>query len=152
MSDKAMFGSRKGYGGHMSHSWLKRSAMTFAGMVVGWSPVVAAAASVQLPKLRQGEAYAHARGELIHDGWKPVKTQERLGDGTLAKTFGDAGEMVSNGYTETFDCSGTGLNYCTFVWKRGQTCIHVQTQGEYVPERGSPKVYRVMFGNCAGPK
>ena len=129
--------------------WFLFSIVTLLG---GSTYVVASTTSVIVPGLRPGEAYSKSRGDLVRAGWRPVKTRERLGDGTLAKMFGDAGEMVRNGYAETFDCSGTGLNFCRFVWKRGPTCIHVTTQGEYVPERGSPIVYRVVFGDCAGPR
>ena len=107
-------------------------------------------APVHLPRLTPGEPYSRARIALIGRGWRPVKTNARLDDGTLRKTLGDAGAMLEAGYVETFDCSGSGLAYCIFIWKRGTKCVHVITQGEFLPEFDSPRFYSIASGDCAG--
>ena len=116
------------------------------------SILVAAALSSQpsLPSLKRGEPYARARTNLKRHGWRPVITNADLGDGTPAKKFGDAAIMLRAGFKEVYDCSGTGRNYCTFVWKSARGCIHVTTYGEYFPKHGAPKVYYVKRGSCTG--
>lgn len=68
----------------------------------------------------------------------------------LARKFGDAGEMLEAGFTEIYDCSGTGRNFCSFIWKRANQCIHVTTYGEYFPKRGAPKIWGIKRGSCSG--
>jgi hypothetical protein len=113
--------------------------------------LAAAAASAPrfLPHLARGESYIHARQNLLQKGWSPITTNLVLDDGTLAKHFGDAGEMLDAGFVEIYDCSGTGRNFCTFIWKRHRQCIHVVTYGEYFPKFGAPKVYAVEKGSCS---
>jgi hypothetical protein len=89
------------------------------------SVLIATALAVQtlaLPQLKRDESYARARKSLLRAGWRPVETFGRFADGTLVKEFGDAGEILRAGFKEIYDCTGTGLNYCTFVWKRGNRC------------------------------
>jgi len=113
--------------------------------------LAAAAASIShsLPLLVRGEPYKHVRQTLLQSGWRPVMTNLVFDDGTLAKHFGDAREMLDAGFVEVYDCSGIGRNFCTFIWKRHRQCIHVVTYGEYFPKFGSPKVYTVEEGSCS---
>jgi hypothetical protein len=102
-----------------------------------------------LPHLVRGQSYGHARQSLLQNGWRPVNTNLVLDDGTPAKHFGAAGEMLDAGFVEIYDCSGTGRNFCTFIWKRNRQCIHVITYGEYIPKFGAPKIYTVEEGSCS---
>jgi hypothetical protein len=116
--------------------------------------LVAAALSGAVPShvshmSKRGESYARVRTKLLKLGWRPRETHYRLGDGTLAKEFGDAGDMLDAGFKEIYDCSGTGWNFCTFIWKRANRCIHVVTYGEYFPKRGAPKIWKVKRGSCS---
>ena len=119
------------------------------------SMLIAAALAAQspskgFPSLKVGESYSRARTSLLRRGWRPVETTADFGDGTLLKKFGNAGEMLRAGFVEIRDCSGTGRNYCTFVWKRAKRCIHVVTYGEYIPKVAVPKVYLSKSDKCSG--
>jgi hypothetical protein len=120
------------------------------GLIVA-AAISSAAAQLSMPAFRRHESYAQARRALLARGWRPVETHYRLGDGKFAREFGDAGAMLEAGVKEVYDCSGVGLNFCTFIWKRGKSCVHVITQGEYAPDAGAtPGVYDVKRGSCSG--
>lgn len=89
--------------------------------------------------LERDEAYAHARPKLLRNGWQPVQSNGYRGhiDGILGA-----------GWVEVSNCSGTGLGFCTFDWKRRRQCARVITYGEYLPERSSPKIHAAKLGAC----
>jgi hypothetical protein len=57
--------------------------------------------------------------------------------------------MLTAGMVEIVRCSGTGVNNCEFRWRRGHTCLVVDTYGEYLPERGFPRVGGFLIDNCS---
>ncbi len=66
-----------------------------------------------------------------------------MADGTLEKNFGEARKFLEAGVAEIESCSGTGLNYCRFNYKRGKECLRLITQGEWHQPSGSPRVTQV---------
>ena len=68
--------------------------------------------------------------KLLRDGWKPVRSSGERG-------FID--DILQASWVEVSNCSGTGLGFCTFGWKRRGQCARVVTYGEFLPERGAPK-------------
>jgi hypothetical protein len=115
--------------------------------VVAATTAVPAEAKYNAPVLRalhlkRQETYRHARQTLMFDGWKPVRSK---GD----KGGGNADELLQAGFLEVHWCMGTGLNFCTFIWKRAGKCVRVTTAGEYLPTQGAPKVYDAEFGSCS---
>jgi len=89
--------------------------------------------------LTYGQPYLQARKTLLQEGWKPLRPS---GD------RGTVGDVLRAGWKEVSNCQGTGLAFCTFDWKRGANCARLITQGEYLPERGSPKIYDAEVGSC----
>jgi hypothetical protein len=89
--------------------------------------------------LIHGQPYLQARMTLLQKGWKPLRSS---GD------RGTVSEVLRAGWKEVSNCQGTGLAFCTFDWKRGAKCARLITQGEYLPERGSPKVWDAEVGSC----
>ena len=98
--------------------------------------------------LVKGQSYSTARSQLLADGWKPVRSADRRPDGSLEKTVGDAGTLLSLGMVEVAGCAGTGLGNCEFRWRRGSTCLGVFTIGEYSRKRGFPRVHSYYTGDC----
>lgn len=91
--------------------------------------------SAKVP-LRSGESFQKSRIEILRDGWKPVVQAE-----TNTEVEGNVKELLKAGYPEANECSGTGLNYCVFWYRRDNICLRLTTQGEYYPSNDSPKVH-----------
>jgi len=108
-----------------------------------------AAPTRRLP-LAEGQTYQIARERLLSQGWKPQVSSLRYATGELKRDFGDAAIMVSAGYIEILDCSGTGTNICEFGWRKEGTCLLVVTRGEIVAHSHFPTVsqWRLKAG-CA---
>lgn len=79
----------------------------------------------------KGEKLSQARKTLLAQGWKPQETFGVDADGDRWSQFADAGEMYRAGIIEVESCSGTGMNYCSFNYRRKGRCLSVQTQGEF---------------------
>ncbi len=95
--------------------------------------------TLTLLHLKKHQPYSQARPKMLKDGWKPLLSE---------KGRGFTAELLQAGWVEVSNCSGTGLGFCTFDWKRRNQCARVITYGEYLPERGSPKVSSAKVGNC----
>ena len=119
--------------------------MTASILSVGTQAVASPSAgseakSLSVLRLKRDEAYARARPKLLRDGWQPVRSSGYRGI---------IDEILQAGWVEVSNCSGTGLGFCAFDWKRGRQCARIITYGEYLPERGAPKVYDAKVGSCA---
>jgi len=118
-------------------------ALSATAATVSLTPTVTASPyhdrTLQRLQLRHAEPYSHARATLARQGWKPFRTK---------KDHGMAGDMLAVGWSEVSFCSGTGLAFCTFIWKRGSQCALISTAGEYYPERGAPKLWDAEVDSC----
>ncbi len=81
--------------------------------------------------LKEGDPLHKARKELINSGWSPIVTYEKMDDGTLRKSLGDAKKIHADGIPEIETCSGAGVPFCSFNYRRGGDCLQVVTIGEY---------------------
>jgi hypothetical protein len=113
-------------------------------LATGTQPALAAPqgkdAALALLHIKPAEPYDVARTKLLRDGWKPVRSSGERG-------FID--DILQVGWFEVSNCSSTGLGFCTFDWKRRGQCARVVTYGEFLPERGAPRVNGAMVGNCS---
>jgi hypothetical protein len=87
--------------------------------------------------LKKGQHLSLFRAELLREGWKPIETYKKAGDGRSSDVqfehaWGDAGYIFRSGYREVQSCTGTGLNYCIFNYRRHGRCLQVGTHGEYL--------------------
>lgn len=80
------------------------------------------------------------RAKLLAQGWKPMETFGANPDGQRWSFFGDAGELYRGGLIEVEACSGTGLNHCTFYYRKAQRCLQVSTRGEFKKGEYEPLV------------
>jgi hypothetical protein len=110
---------------------------------------ILAASCVSAPGFASSsDSYRNMRSRLIRDGWHPfsIPAASRTG---VEELVGDTREMYNAGFHEVRSCSGTGLNYCLFVFKKGGLCNRVETQGELNPDRSSPVVVKVRTYRCS---
>ena len=84
----------------------------------------AANSAERVPRLQKNADYRDARASLIALGWTPVRLE------TAEECDGD---RRCAGRPEMVSCSGTGLGYCVFAWRKGDTLIEVITAGEDEP-------------------
>jgi hypothetical protein len=109
-------------------------------------------AAVHAEAARGSEPYVILRDRLIGDGWKPLVTNDTMADGTREKDFGDTKILADAGFAEVEWCSGTGLNYCTFNFRKNDRCMKITTQGEYDVAHNSPVLYRTQNRTCPKPE
>ncbi len=112
---------------------------TLAGLCLATLSTCTPAAGVT-----KGEALSQARKALLAQGWKPRETYGLDGNGERWSQFADAGEMYRAGIIEVESCSGTGLNYCTFNYRRQAKCLSLVTQGEFKAGAYEPTVVRTI--------
>jgi hypothetical protein len=77
------------------------------------------ALSFKLPKLKAGEDYSSVRSKMLSDGWVPFHSK----DADNCAEF----DRRCKGRPEVEACSGTGLGYCKFLWKKGKKIIALCT-------------------------
>lgn len=80
------------------------------------------------------------RAKLLAHGWSPLETFGADPGGRRWNQFADAGSMYQAGMIEVESCSGTGLNFCTFYYRKGKQCFRVVTQGEFKQGEYEPHV------------
>lgn len=110
-------------------------------VIVSLIAIFTAARAADIP-IQKGWQFSHARKVLIADGWKPVRNDFKMPDGTLERNFSPASEMSQAGYLEVENCS-EGLVYCEFNYSKDGRCLQIITQGELLPDigpRAQPKV------------
>jgi hypothetical protein len=112
----------------------------YAGTPASASPSGGGSPSLALLHLKRDEPYSVARAQMVREQWTPVRS---------AGERGFVNDILRAGWVEVSNCSGTGLSFCTFDWKQGVRCARVTTYGEYLPERGAPKVHDAKVGPCA---
>jgi len=96
--------------------------------------------TIQHLQLKRGKPYSRARTTLLKQGWVPFRTK---GD------HGTAGDVLRAGWMEISFCSGTGRNFCTFIWKHHTQCALITTAGEfYPPEHDEPFVWDAEVDSC----
>jgi hypothetical protein len=107
------------------------------------------AAPVSALPIQKGWPSPRAKAVLLADGWKPIRNDNKMPDGTLEREFSPASEMSGAGYLEVEDCS-EGLVYCQFNYSKGGVCLQLITQGEWIPDipRVRPKVVSWRY-RCA---
>jgi hypothetical protein len=64
-----------------------------------------------------------ARKILIAHGWQPLPADDKPGD------FDVAAELVKHGVVEAETCSGTGVGYCSFHYRKSTDVLSVVTVG-----------------------
>lgn len=87
-------------------------------------------AAERMPRFPRNTDYRDARQSLIALGWQPIKLEGA--DECMS------GDERCEGRPEMNSCSGTGMAYCAFTWKRRDTLIEIITAGE-----GPAMVHRV---------
>ena len=102
--------------------------------------------------VNKGDDYATARARLIGLRWNPFITHKLMADGAEERNWGDAKRMREAGFEEIESCTGTGLNFCIFNFKKGSVCMRITTVGEYRNDQGSPKVEAWSKGRCREEK
>lgn len=75
-----------------------------------------------LPPLKKGESYKSVRAKMIKAGWKPYHSPDADECAAGDKRCENRPEMES--------CSGTGLAFCSFLWKRDKKTVRIVTKGE----------------------
>jgi hypothetical protein len=75
-----------------------------------------------LPRFRKHESYRTVRIKMLKAGWKPFHAAD-------ADPCGD-GDTRCAGRPEMTTCSGTGMAFCVFTWKRGRKTATIQTSGD----------------------
>lgn len=74
-----------------------------------------------LPRFKKHESYKTVRIKMLKAGWKPFHAPD-------ADECDDDERCV--GRPEMTTCSGTGLAFCVFTWKRKGKTATIQTAGE----------------------
>ncbi|EYS96041.1 hypothetical protein CF68_22535 [Cupriavidus sp. SK-4] len=82
----------------------------------------AQAAKPVLPHLTKGEKYASIRTKMFKAGWVPASTPNADPCAT--------GDKRCEGRTEMEACSGTGMAYCQFLWRKDGQVVSIVTAGE----------------------
>jgi len=84
--------------------------------------------------IKKGEVFYNARPALLRQGWRPVEVYSK-------KEFDFIGEGIRfyhHGFKEVESCS-QGRGYCSFHYRKGDQCLMLVTEGEYIPPK-SPTV------------
>lgn len=111
-------------------------------IVSGTTALASNTSALQRLQLERGEPYSNARTNLRRLDWAPLESKGE------ERTEGDAGQMLRAGWSEVSDCSGTGRNFCGFIWKRRSQCALITTAGEYFPKYRSPTVWAAEIDSC----
>jgi hypothetical protein len=85
-------------------------------------------ASIATLRLQQGESFVRLRSRLIKSGWAPVHVHAGEGyeyDGTEKR-------LVERNFYEVDSCSTDRGSLCALYYKKGRTCLRVDTIGEQV--------------------
>lgn len=83
--------------------------------------------------LMSGVPIGTANAKLLAAGWQAVVTHRKFADGVEESSVGEAGTLKADGITSVEDCSGTGLSFCTFNYRRKKDCLRITSQGEVSP-------------------
>ena len=86
-----------------------------------FSPVVGAQTS-GLPRFKKGESYKTVRAKMLKAKWKPFHAAD-------ADECYDGDARCAN-RPEMEHCSGTGLGFCAFLWKRKGKTVKIITAGD----------------------
>lgn len=89
----------------------------------------------KLPNVK-GKSYHEARKILLARGWKPFRTINGKDAANDPRVLSGNGPLFwSKGYFELENCSGTGLAYCSFLFRNAQgRRLRVVTAGEETPD------------------
>lgn len=83
--------------------------------------------------IKEGMSFTSARRALIQNGWKPNPTDsERIGVENI---------LIRKGFIEIESCT-MGIQFCSFYYLKGQTCLGVATVGEEIKDM---KIYSWNF-------
>lgn len=120
----------------MKRVWLSILAYALAaGVASAQSKPCRPARHAKIPAIR-GATYHTARKRLLAAGWRPLRTKSPArADTDLDLTSGNGPVFWKRGYLEVEHCSGTGLAYCSFLFKDAYgNRLRVITAGEELPE------------------
>jgi hypothetical protein len=92
------------------------------GCAIAASAATAQAAQVTLPHFAKGEKYGSVRAKMFKAGWVPASTP--YADECVP------GDKRCEGRTEMETCSGTGMAFCKFLWRKDGQVIGIVTAGE----------------------
>jgi hypothetical protein len=92
----------------------------------------AVSTSVQMPVFAADESYTTIREKLISAGWAPFHAPDA---DTCSET-----DMRCKDRPEMKNCSGIGLAYCEFLWKKEGKLLRIYTADEYATFKGSALV------------
>lgn len=98
--------------------------------------------------LRTGDSLYESRKELISSGWVPIVTYEKMDDGTLRRSLGNAKKIYGDGIPEVETCSGAGIPFCSFNYKKEDLCLQVVTIGEYDEEEKKLAIHHWNLIDC----
>ncbi len=88
-----------------------------------------AAAQSKTLDLHKGRSFEDVRRELLKQGWKPMESFDRMGDGCRFNQSGPARRLYNMGFKEVQICS-EGNVYCWFNYTRRNQCLRLITEGE----------------------
>lgn len=83
-----------------------------------------------------------ARATLIKSGWMPRETFLMNAEGQRENQWGDAGILLRAGVVEVEFCTGTGVGYCFYNYRKKGRCLRLLTQGEFSPGEYQPQVIK----------
>jgi hypothetical protein len=84
--------------------------------------------------IKKGQVFYKARPALLRQGWRPVAVYKS----NEFDLIGDGIRFYRHGFKEVESCS-QGRGYCSFHYRKGDQCLMLVTQGEYIPPN-SPKL------------
>lgn len=84
--------------------------------------------------IKKGEVFYKARPALLQQGWRPVEvyTSDEF------DLIGEGIRFYRHGFKEVENCS-QGRGYCSFHYRKGERCLMLVTEGEYIPPK-SPTI------------
>jgi hypothetical protein len=85
-------------------------------------------ASIASLRLQQGESFVRLRSRLIKSGWAPVHVHT----GQNYEYEGTEKRLVERKFYEVDSCSTDRGSLCALYYKKGRTCLRVDTIGEQV--------------------
>lgn len=85
-------------------------------------------ASILKLHLQEGESFPSARSRIIKSGWTPI----RVHAGENYEYDGTEKRLVERKFFEVDSCSTDRGSLCALYYKKGSTCLRVDTVGEQV--------------------
>ena len=125
------------------HRWLGDypAGMRFALVIPVLVTLATSAAADTIVQFPQGTLYEAARASLMALDWQAAEPSREPGGGCSVGR-----EAVCARYPETHACSNEGLGRCSFLWRKGDHLIQVETLGVDAAELVVDRT--VCIANC----